>query len=816
MTINSRDKRLTVGLLINNAAGYYQSALTKGMIKSAEYFHVNLLVFNGGYLNFEHDKDFNQIYHLVSQNRLDGLIVSSTLGDFSKNQDFQDILQLMKEIPAVTIGYRFQSIPAVLADNYGSMKFIVKHMIEDHKFKRIAFVSGPLVNNDALERFNAYKDALQESQIEFDPEIVYYSNFTFEDGIEIGNKIAAFKKIPFESIVFANDEMALAAAKVLKAKNINIPVDLAITGFDDIPEADFSNQKLTTVRKSPNDEAAAAMKAILDLIQGVQVPQTKVVSSQPVIRESCGCKPLRKIEMIHSRNEKAEKYEVLDKNNHINIEKQLLLNKDKIINMIISSLAVDDLIRNELKHGVSVLFDMLLFDLKSLRSQPMVLMILDEWFELTQEWNNFNEIWQNIITQIQDKFAAMINDPDQHQYLDKLVYKMLNNLTKWINYHENRTFFKLHEFLKDNPTNLGMINSELNKDEILKILKTELRKTDLIQMFIVLFQKNTDASNKNKKAELVLAVDNNKEFSGSEEFPLAGILPDRIFEDEMRYPILFMGLFCRGEHFGYIGLGLNGFPSITHYIVREQISNALYTSELFNRYKEEGGKSKAFIDELKQKELENSELVQNLPFAVLETDRDCNISFINRAGMDAFGLDPQGLLNNNSILRFLSQKDQELLQKAVQGKNKSEGNGAAAGLNQIHLDTPHPLIIYKIELIKGADDQVKKVRWSLINPEPLMVSSIVTGENLVQKYHITKREKEVMDLLIQGYRKKDIALKLFITENTVKGHITELYDKLGVNSHTDMITLVNQFYSRMLGWDAYAFNLLFKLIKPNE
>lgn len=48
----------------------------------------------------------------------------------------------------------------------------------------------------------------------------------------------------------------------------------------------------------------------------------------------------------------------------------------------------------------------------------------------------------------------------------------------------------------------------------------------------------------------------------------------------------------------------------------------------------------------------------------------------------------------------------------------------------------------------------------------------------------TQREKDVLKLLLLGYSNKDISAKLFITESTVKAHLTSVYKKLGVNGRT--------------------------------
>ncbi|MER3446161.1 MAG: hypothetical protein C4291_04675 [Candidatus Dadabacteria bacterium] len=60
-------------------------------------------------------------------------------------------------------------------------------------------------------------------------------------------------------------------------------------------------------------------------------------------------------------------------------------------------------------------------------------------------------------------------------------------------------------------------------------------------------------------------------------------------------------------------------------------------------------------------------------------------------------------------------------------------------------------------------------------------------ETLIIKPKLTKREEEILNLIVQGYRNKPIADKLFISENTVKNHIRNIFRKLGINNRLNLI-----------------------------
>ncbi len=57
-------------------------------------------------------------------------------------------------------------------------------------------------------------------------------------------------------------------------------------------------------------------------------------------------------------------------------------------------------------------------------------------------------------------------------------------------------------------------------------------------------------------------------------------------------------------------------------------------------------------------------------------------------------------------------------------------------------------------------------------------------------YGLSKRESEVVDLIIQGHQNKEIAAKLFISENTVAKHIKNIFEKTSVKNRTALVGLL--------------------------
>jgi DNA-binding CsgD family transcriptional regulator/streptogramin lyase len=74
-------------------------------------------------------------------------------------------------------------------------------------------------------------------------------------------------------------------------------------------------------------------------------------------------------------------------------------------------------------------------------------------------------------------------------------------------------------------------------------------------------------------------------------------------------------------------------------------------------------------------------------------------------------------------------------------------------------------------------------------------SSLAIGENLdvvIEAYDLTSREREILRLVLQGTRNKDIERRLFISPSTVRNHIYNIYQKLGVRNRLELINRVAQ------------------------
>ncbi|HET9975916.1 MAG TPA: LacI family DNA-binding transcriptional regulator [Burkholderiaceae bacterium] len=226
-----------------------------------------------------HEAEERKAIEALLSRRVDGLIVLA--GRISN----ADLLAYAKAVPMVVVGRDLKG-PRLFSfgfDNRAGGLLATRHLVEcGHT--RIAFVAGDRAHEDALEREAGYREALQQAGIAFDPALVVKGDFTESGGLQAVNQLLD-GRIPFTAIFAANDQSAIGAALGLYRRQVRVPDDVSLVGFDDVAPAKFSIPPLTTVRQSVYEMGSQAAAAVLALIDG-GAPDVTLPPPQLVPRES--------------------------------------------------------------------------------------------------------------------------------------------------------------------------------------------------------------------------------------------------------------------------------------------------------------------------------------------------------------------------------------------------------------------------------------------------------------------------------------------------------------------------------------------------
>lgn len=219
--------------------------------------------------------------------KADGIILLG-YGDY---HDYEDKLKQLSEhgTKFVRWGAEVKNIPLISigCDNFHGGYQLTEHLIR-HQRKNFAFLGGASSHEpEFLDRYLGHVKALTDHQLEHDAAMQFHAISTEASGFEAAQQLLNCGK-PFDAVVAASDLIAIGAMQCFVQHQLNIPKDVAIVGFDDIPVARFTSPALTTAKQNTRLAGELLVGSLIKLINE-QACETTLMPTSLAIRHSCGC-----------------------------------------------------------------------------------------------------------------------------------------------------------------------------------------------------------------------------------------------------------------------------------------------------------------------------------------------------------------------------------------------------------------------------------------------------------------------------------------------------------------------------------------------
>lgn len=225
----------TIGAMLPDLHGEYFSELIRGIDLAARARGLHLL------LSSSHgDADEAAAALRAMNGRVDGLLLMSPHVD-------DDFLRgnVPEHIPVVLVNTRLagRSHPTFRIDNQGGARLMIEHLLASGR-RRIAMLSGPASNPEAVGRQRGYTETVEAAGLK---PLVLPGDFTEASGWRAGKEILLLAQRP-DAVFCCNDMSAIGLLAALREGGVQVPRDIAVAGFDDIPIARYMNPALTTMR----------------------------------------------------------------------------------------------------------------------------------------------------------------------------------------------------------------------------------------------------------------------------------------------------------------------------------------------------------------------------------------------------------------------------------------------------------------------------------------------------------------------------------------------------------------------------------------
>lgn len=291
-----RSQRVTVGTaqpFISFVApflyDYYQMEIISGLETVFKNSGYRLVVCNSN-----HDRDEEEKLLLEQQETgSQGVVFFPT-----DNCNVEALVNLKKiNFPFVLVDRYLDGLDCdyVVSDNFGGAYNVVNHLIE-HGHRKIAFIySKDNACSAVIERLRGYQQALVDGNI---TEQFFFSDLPELGGVYRANLTKQYLKMleeylsrtPVTAVFAQNDMIALEIVRVARIMKINVPQQLAVVGFDDMPYAYGVDLPLTTVAQKRFEIGRQAGRILLNKLENSENQHHVIVPTKLIVRESCGCK----------------------------------------------------------------------------------------------------------------------------------------------------------------------------------------------------------------------------------------------------------------------------------------------------------------------------------------------------------------------------------------------------------------------------------------------------------------------------------------------------------------------------------------------
>ena len=223
---------------------------------------------------------------------IDGII----LAPVGNSGEYLDGVPNLADTPLILIDNRLSGPPRnyVLQDNERNSALLTTHML-GHGHSRVGFISGPIEESSARERFVGFREALGKAGLSFDDSLIRSGDWGIRGGFDATLELLGTGEgIRPTALIFASSPLLLGGYKAIHELGLAIPEDIAVASFEHPDVIDALSPRPTTLGKIEADIGAAAASMLLSLIDKKETDTSleTIIPGELIIGGSCGCAAL--------------------------------------------------------------------------------------------------------------------------------------------------------------------------------------------------------------------------------------------------------------------------------------------------------------------------------------------------------------------------------------------------------------------------------------------------------------------------------------------------------------------------------------------
>ncbi|KZL12592.1 Ribose operon repressor [Pseudovibrio axinellae] len=267
-----------IGMLVSSSSNPFFADVVRGVEEGCYQNNFSLILCNSGH---QSDRQLANLNTLL-QRRIDALLVMTTKTD----PVLYEQLSKLGDLPrAILDSAPHPNACTLQDDSVLGGKLATRHFIE-RGLSKIGCLMGPPDHPRSIERYNGFKSAMEEAGLPIEQKWQAAGLLTASGGYEGMKRILDADSQP-EAVFAFNDLMAMGAYRAVQERNLRIPEDISIIGYDDVEYASYMAPTLTTVKQPSFELGLSAAEALIShLEEKVKMPAVIRLVPELIVRSS--------------------------------------------------------------------------------------------------------------------------------------------------------------------------------------------------------------------------------------------------------------------------------------------------------------------------------------------------------------------------------------------------------------------------------------------------------------------------------------------------------------------------------------------------
>jgi signal transduction histidine kinase/DNA-binding LacI/PurR family transcriptional regulator/AraC-like DNA-binding protein len=570
----------TIGILTARLNGPNEINLWHGVAERAKERNINLIFFSGGIPHWSqlYEAQRNILFNFAGQPNVDGLMVwANILNHTLDPTGLKNFCQRYSPLPVVSMGVVIPSIQSIRIDMQEGMRKLIAHLIEAHGRKKIAFIRGPEVSQDAEDRYSAYVGTLNHYGLSIDPRLIASGDFRRYAGTAAIQQLMDNPDLKFDAVVSANDNMAIGVLQALQAHGVNIPGDVIVAGFDDIEETRATTPSLTTVRAPWHMLGSKSIDLVISQLKNEPSPEQILLETELVCRQSCGCQQaFLNLNQTYPFKNASRRSAGIPGRPSFQIS-SIQNSSPAIVKEILSGLATIHWLDQDISKK---LVNSFVADISS--NEPNQDTFISYVHETLSSIPSGTEIieWQEVINIIQSKVEALFHSQEKilkaHYLLEK-GYTLVGEAA-----HRQQLSERLETINQTNRLNriVQTMSTTHDIETLMNLLAAELPRLGIQSCFLSLYADKVDNPTWSR---LILAMVRKQRLPlerGGIRFPTRQLVPAGFLPDDSQFTFDVEALHFQEEQIGFVMFEIGPADGEIYTTLQGHISSALKSAEL--------------------------------------------------------------------------------------------------------------------------------------------------------------------------------------------------------------------------------------------